>query len=194
MTKVFIKKIVVLNILLLAVFVLTGCKDKITQKYDDVTTNIQNEITETTYTDPFAYLENTYKEGESYISTVNDIALKDSDGKKKNYTFIYNNEKYLATYTKENWHINNSYKIRNKKDITIICQALIDVHPIHGADKKSYRTADDMMYEWVAHNIAYDYLPDGNSWKNHAKDVDLNPEDQGKSLKELYESRINNKK
>ena len=56
---------------------------------------------------------------------------------------------------------------------------------------KSYRTAEDMMEEWVIHNIAYDYLPDGNTWKSHAKDVDLNPADQGKSLKEMYEEKVN---
>ena len=56
---------------------------------------------------------------------------------------------------------------------------------------KSYRSAEDMMDEWVKHNVVYDYLPEGSSWKNQAKDVDLNPADQGKSIKEMYESRVN---
>ena len=139
--------------------------------------------------DLFSFLEQTYNEGESFISSKAELQLKDVDGKGRNYTFLYNQKIYTAVYTKDNWHINDSYKIRNKKDITIICQTLIDEHTIHGADMKSYRSAEDMMYEWVQHNIAYDYLPDGNSWKSHTKDVDLNPADQGKNLKEMYESR-----
>ena len=39
---------------------------------------------------------------------------------------------------------------------------------------------DDLVYEWQQHNLAYNILPDDNSWKEHAKDVDLNPADQGK--------------
>jgi len=182
------KKIIVLIMFL--PLLLSGCTNiKETKK---TIKNVVNEVNERTSSDPFEYLELTYKEGESYISSSEDIALKSEDNKEKNYIFTYNNEQYSAVYTKDNWHITDSYKIKNKRDITLICEALIGVHPIHGADKKSYRTAEDMMYEWVQHNIAYDSLPDGNSWKSHAKDVDLNPEDQGKSLKEMYESRVNN--
>lgn len=72
-----------------------------------------------------------------------------------------------------------------------ICQALIDIHPIHGKDMISYRTADDMAYEWVQHNIVYTLLPEDNLWKEHAKHVDLNPEDQGKNIKEIYDVRVN---
>ena len=57
---------------------------------------------------------------------------------------------------------------------------------------KSYRTVDDLVYEWQQHNLAYTILPDDNSWKEHAKDVDLNPDDQGKSLEEMYEDRTGN--
>ena len=58
---------------------------------------------------------------------------------------------------------------------------------------KSYRASDDMVNEWVYHNIAYDYLPADSSLKKHAKDVDLNPADQGKSLKQMYESKMDEK-
>lgn len=180
---------------LLALFILitlTGCTDKIEKKYDEVKDNIQNNIEEQVSSNPFEFVENSYREGESYISSVDDINLKDTNGKSKNYSFVYNNETYLATYTKDNWHIKDSYKIRNKHDIKIICEALNNVHKVHGKDMKSYRTADDMMIEWVQHNIAYDYLPEDSSLKSHAKDVDLDPADQGKSLKEMYETRIKN--
>ena len=120
------------------------------------------------------------------------IEIIDIDGKGKNYSFSYNDETYTATYTKENWHINNSYKIKKEEDIRKICQALIEVHQIHGKDMVSYRTAEDMAYEWIQHNIAYEMLPEDSPWKEHAKHVDLNPEDQGKSLKELYKSRTLN--
>ena len=39
-----------------------------------------------------------------------------------------------------------------------------------------------MAYEWEQHNIAYQLLPEDSPYKENAKDVDLNPEDQGKSI------------
>lgn len=178
-----------------SMMLMVGCDwnkgaQKLVNEIKNEANTVINETQNSEKQNPFKYLEKTYNEGESYITSKNQIELRDSDGKGQKYTFKYNNEKYTALYTKDNWHIDNSYKIRNKKDITLICAALIDKHPIHSSDKKSYRTAEDMMYEWIEHNIAYDYLPDGNEWKNHAKDVDLNPADQGKSLEEMYEMRL----
>lgn len=120
------------------------------------------------------------------------IEVIDTDGQGKNYTFMYENEQFTAIYTKENWQIKDSYKINDLEDITKICQSLISIHPIHGNDMKSYRTAQDMANEWFQHNIAYFALPDGNDWKEHAKHVDLNPEDQGKNLIEMYKTRTIN--
>lgn len=127
------------------------------------------------------------------LSSTEDINLRDLDGQETNYIFTYNNQDFSAKYTKDNWHITDSYKITNSVDIGIICQALIDIHPIHGKDMKSYRTVDDLVYEWQQHNLAYNLLSDDNLWKEHAKDVDLNPADQGKSLAEIYEDRTGEK-
>ncbi len=127
------------------------------------------------------------------LQSVDDLSLKDVDGKKTNFTFIYMNEVFNATYTKDNWHIEDSYKINNKNDITIICKALTDIYPIHGKDMKSFRTIDDLVYEWVQHNIAYDFLPDQSKWKENARSVDLDPEDQGRSIEEIYEARTGKK-
>ena len=69
--------------------------------------------------------------------------------------------------------------------MTEICALLIEQHPVHGKDMKSYRTAEDMAYEWEQHIIVYDMLPDNHSLKDNAKDVDLNPADQGKSAIEI---------
>lgn len=129
----------------------------------------------------------------SVLKSSKDINLRDIDGKKTNYVFTYKDEDFSAIYTKDNWKIKNSYKITNGQDIAYICKALIDVHPIHGKDMKSYRTVDDLVYEWQQHNLAYSLLPDDNSWKSHAKDVDLDPADQGKSLAEIYEARTGSK-
>lgn len=129
----------------------------------------------------------------SVLKSTRDINLRDIDGKKTNYLFTYKNEDFTAIYTKDNWKIKNSYKITNGQDIAYICKALTDVHPIHGKDMKSYRTVDDLVYEWQQHNLAYNILPDDNSWKSHAKDVDLDPADQGKSLAEIYEARTGSK-
>ena len=46
-----------------------------------------------------------------------------------------------------------------------------------------------MAFEWLQHNVAYAFLPDDSAWKRSAKDVDLNPADQGKTFQEMYEDR-----
>ena len=168
------KVISVLVTMLIMIFTLAGCS--IEYKENPVSTQDIN-IEENTNT----------------LNSAEDINLRDLDGQGTNYIFTYNNQDFSAKYTKDNWHITDSYKITNSGDIGIICQALIDIHPIHGKDMKSYRTVDDLVYEWQQHNLAYNLLSDDNSWKEHAKDVDLNPADQGKSLAEIYEDRTGKK-
>ena len=123
------------------------------------------------------------------LSNPSDINLRDIDGNGKSYVFTYDGEDFSAVYTTDNWRIYDSYKINNTEDMTIICEALISVHQIHGSDMESYRTAEDMAYEWLQHNIAYQFLSDDSSWKIHAQNVDLDPKDQGKSFSEIYEDR-----
>ena len=115
------------------------------------------------------------------------IEIKEIENNK--YTFIYNDETYNVVYWTDNWKIINSYKIRNKEHMKIICEKLLEIHKIHGEDKVSYRTVDDMVFEWEQHNIGYDLLPNDNKWKDTAKDVDFDPKDQNKTLKDMYEMR-----
>ena len=123
------------------------------------------------------------------LSSPEDIGLTDIDGGNTNFEFTYAGEVFTAQYTPDNWKIIDSYRIVNTNDMKIICRALIEVNPIHGSDMQSYRTAEDLAYEWTQHNIAYELLPEDSEWKSHAKDVDLNPEDQDKGLYELFLSR-----
>ena len=127
-----------------------------------------------------------YEESESILNNKEEINLTSIDD--TYYLFTYNNEEFSAVYTYDNWTIYDSYRVKNKKDIEIICTALIEIHPIHGKDLVSYRTSEDMAYEWLQHNIAYELLPESD-FKNSAKNVDLDPLDQGKSLEEIYRSR-----
>ncbi|MBR3255252.1 MAG: hypothetical protein IKF97_03400 [Clostridia bacterium] len=136
----------------------------------------------------------TEKQDENILTTIEQLNIQDIDGKETNYMFTYKEQEYKAIYTTDNWHIENSYQIRNYNDMEIICEALINIHPIHGKDKVSYRTVDDLVYEWELHNIAYDLLPEDNKWKSNVKHVDLNPEDQGKDLAEMYKARIERNK
>ena len=126
----------------------------------------------------------------SLIDSAEDIALYDTDGQGWNYIFTYGGENFSADYEYDNWHITDSYKIRNHDDLVIICQALADIHMIHGADLESYRTAEDMAYEWEQHNLAYSILPEESPWKESAKDVDIDPKDQGKSMYQLFKDRM----
>ncbi len=125
------------------------------------------------------------------LSSTDDINLTSSDD--KNYTFYYDGQVYTAIRTTDHWKIKNSYNITNEADMLIICQALIDLYPIHGSDMISYRTPEDMVYEWHVHNIAYALLPDDDEMKPHVRDVDFNPEDQGRSFDEIYEAHTGKK-
>ena len=139
--------------------------------------------------------EDTEAETESTgtLSSVEDIGLHAVDDSGKNYAFSYNQEEFSARYTKDNWKIIDSYKITDTSDIILICQALSDAHPVHGRDMESFRTPEDMAFEWLQHNVAYAFLPDDSPWKQNAKDVDLNPADQGKTFQEMYEDRTGKK-
>ncbi len=127
------------------------------------------------------------------LSGVDDVALTDLTGAGTDYAFIYDGTPYSAKYTPDNWEIKDSYKITNAMDMAIICQALINEHPIHGRDMVSYRTCDDMAYEWIQHNVAYSFLPEDSKWVESVKNVDFDPKDQGKSYRELYEDRTGKK-
>ncbi len=116
-------------------------------------------------------------------SDLNFIAV---DDKGKNYTFTYDGVTYNAVYTTDHWKVVDSYNINNEADMMIICQTLIDEHPIHGKDMESYRTADDKVYEWQVHNLGYALLSDGDSMKAHLKDIDFDPQDQGCTFEEIY--------
>ena len=126
----------------------------------------------------------------SLISSAEELGMYDIDGEGWNYAFYYDGETYSAEYEYDNWHITNSYRIKNHNDLVIICQALADIHPIHSADMENFRSAEDMAYEWEQHNLAYNLLPDDSPWKSSAKDVDIDPKDQGKSAYQLFMDRV----
>lgn len=130
------------------------------------------------------------KNDEATIQSI-DINYINKDSKGKNYSFIYNDKKFNIKYSKDNWKIFNSYLIRNEKDMAIICQALIDIYPIHGKDGISYRTVEDMVNEWKIHNLAYDILPYNSELKEHAKDVDLDSKDEGKNIQDFLKEKVN---
>ena len=123
---------------------------------------------------------------QSYLNSSADLGLYDVDGTGSTYRFNYSDMSFTALHEPENWRILDSYLINNADDMKIICQALIDIYPIHGKDYSSYRTADDMVYEWQIHNFVYDMLPEDNSFRNRVRDVDFNPEDQNKTYEDYF--------
>ncbi len=127
------------------------------------------------------------------LKSTADIELENTDGKGENYRFYYGGDEFSAIYTEDNWKIIDSYLIVSESDMTIICQALIDEHPVHGKDLVSYRTAKDMAYEWQVHNIAYTFMEEDDPQRIKAKDVDFDPKDQGLTLEEFYETRTGKK-
>lgn len=127
----------------------------------------------------------------SKLSSKEDLDLESHGG--GDYTFQYADEEYEAEFDTDTWTIRNSYRIKNSGDILLICEALSEEHPVPGRDRESYRTPKDMAFEWEQHNLAYDQLPKGNYWSESAKNVDLDPDDQGKTFKEIYEDRTGKK-
>ena len=124
------------------------------------------------------------------LSSTSDINLHDVDGGGWNYAFTYGDEDFQTIYGYDCWTIYDSYKITNKHDQKIICQALSDVYPVPSRDGTSVRTADDMAYEWDQHNKIYMIAPEGSRTKERTRNVDLDPEDQGKSYKDLYQENL----
>ena len=61
---------------------------------------------------------------------------------------------------------------------------IINIYDID-VNEKNY----SFTYKDVEHRAIY---TEDNPWKENVKDVDLNPEDQGKSLEELYKERTGN--
>ena len=130
---------------------------------------------------------------QSLLTSTEDVVLVPTDDYAMGYVFEYGCEQFTAYFDTYSWRVYDSYKITNHNDIVIICQALINEHPVYGSDWESFRTADDMAYEWEQHSLAYNLLPEDNHWREDAKDVDLDPDDQGKSFPEIYESRTGQK-
>ncbi len=151
-----------------------------------------------TETEPDTEIVETESEPETepekgFLTSPADIELKNPGGDGKEYSFVYADKEFQAIYTPDNWKVVDSWRITNEEDITLICQALQEEHPIHGIDGTSYRTPQDMAFEWQQHNMAYELLPEDNPWRENTKDVDLNPSDQGKTFEQMYEDRTGKK-
>lgn len=191
------RNILILGIVLISIIVLAFVMIYCIKKQDNNNMSNEDNSLVNKENDEFDLKSKELKENDEELNIENgllisteDIYLHDVDGKETNYVFTYCDCEFNAKYTKDNWKIYNSYLITNRLDMEIICKALIDIHPIHGIDKISYRTPEDMAYEWEQHNIAYVLIPKGSKWNNMAKDVDFNPSDQGKSLEEMYQLRV----
>lgn len=123
------------------------------------------------------------------LKSAADLNLR-QNGSAYDYLFTYNGTDYRAVYLTDTWKIYDSYQITNKQDMKIICQALSDIYPVPSRDGTSVRTADDMAYEWDQHNKIYKIAPEGGRTKERTRNVDLDPEDQGKSYADLYRENL----
>lgn len=183
------KKISIILIAIIIIIAIIFIFQNNTTNENEKNTSIQNE--NTSYEEESEPVEDVEDSG--ILNPQDKIDIYDVDGNGTNYAFTYRDEDFTAIYTADNWKIINSYKITNIDDMDIICQVLLEIHPIHGSDMISFRTSEDMAYEWLQHNLAYEILPKGNYWRERAKDVDLDPADQNKTFYEIYEQRTGKK-
>ncbi|MBQ2582050.1 MAG: hypothetical protein II574_10530 [Ruminococcus sp.] len=119
-----------------------------------------------------------------------EITLTDTNGQGRDFTFELNGQTFTAEFSyrydgKENWRVYDSYKITSESDMISVCQALIRVHTIRGKDLSSLRTPQDMAEEWKIHNQVHEMLGEGDI-KEHCKDVDFDPDDQGKGYADYF--------
>ena len=165
-----------------------------TDSIKDETTDDGDETTETDTVSPLSRIEKTargsgYKEGEQVLSEPPEITYEYSDGYYEYYSFDYADEVFEVLHEYDNWKIFDSNKIRNSKDMQLICEALLDIYPVHGVDLESYRTPEDMAYEWIQHNIVYEMPLTDARYKESAANVDLDPGDQNKTIVEMFKDR-----
>ncbi|MBR4530604.1 MAG: hypothetical protein IKO80_10065 [Lachnospiraceae bacterium] len=106
------------------------------------------------------------------------------------YTFSCGDQEYSAVYTKDHWKIIDSCGILSTRDMRVICDALISEHPVHGSDKASFRSAQDMAFEWLQHNQVCELITTENPMYAAVKDVDFDPADQGRTYMELIADRL----
>ena len=111
----------------------------------------------------------------------------------RQYSFNYGGEEFsVGLYFPVgcDWQIVDSYKIGNRADMVIICEALLREQKISGCITR-YRTARDMADEWEIHNRGYGYVKDLSymaSAANRLKNVDLDKKDQGKTFADFLKA------
>ncbi len=165
-----------------------------TESSSDIVVTTDTEFAETTTSEKMSRIEELvrtagYDEGEPKLSDEPEVTFQYSDEDYDYYRFYYDGMTFEVLHEYDNWKIFDSCKIRNSKDMQLICGALINIYPVHGADLKSYRTSEDMAYEWIEHNIVYEMPITDASLKDSAANVDLDPKDQNKTMFEILSGR-----
>lgn len=79
----------------------------------------------------------------------------------------YNDIELKISASKNNIHINNSYKINKRKDIKNVICMLKEKYPKNNINKQSTFL---LTQEWAVHNLCYSL----NIFRDRTKDVDLN--------------------
>ena len=75
----------------------------------------------------------------------------------------------LIKISKNNIHIEDSYKVNTKEDMQIV---LTDIRANHSLEETDVlkRTDKSIIKEWCVHNVLYNL----HLFRTHTKDVDLN--------------------
>ena len=86
----------------------------------------------------------------------------------------------LIKVSKNNIHIEDSYKVNRKDDMQIV---LTDIRANHSLEESDVlkRTDSSLIKEWRVHNVLYNL----HLFREHTKDVDLNYP-QSKMIKIAY--------
>ena len=137
----------------------------------------------------YSFAANMYFESSSGSepATIENISINKVSGANGSYKFDYHGESFSAGFSSGNggnWKIVDSYKITNRADMIIICEALMRINKVRGCITE-YRTAHDMADEWEIHNQGYELVKEFKQFSSYSarlKDVDLDRKDQGKTF------------
>ena len=86
----------------------------------------------------------------------------------------------LIKVSKNNIHIEDSYKVNRKDDMQIVLNDIRANHSLEESDVLK-RTDSSLIKEWRVHNVLYNL----HLFREHTKDVDLNYP-QSKMIKIAY--------
>ena len=113
----------------------------------------------------------TYNNGQGYVYVVTTNQLHLMDDCERNAVVVVDKR----NSSDPNMQIQNSYRIKNRRQQGEICQLMLDYNAANPVNPEWSRTKDSLVEEWRLHNLAYSF----NYQRERTRDCDFNNADEG---------------